>query len=400
MPTVTFFLKYPDAKADTPVYVRVSEGRHRQLRIATDVKIEPRFWNAARSEARITCPVHLQVNRRINDVRQAIIAHFLSHPAQSWQAAAEKVRELCSAPRPSGSAIERAMEEFIRFKSTHCGDITLGRYRLIERELMAMSPVPTFETMTLSWADKYVQSLIARGVYNSTVNKRVTSLKTFMVWAERRGYHSNPIWRTEKIGPPKPEKVDMIALLPDEVERLERAELTGAQDIVRWMFLFACYTGARWSDVARFDKSQVAGGRWTFSAHKTRKTYRTVTVPLVGWPAGAKKCLDKLNWEIPEITGQLADRVIKDCCRVARINDVVTLRRYSGNREIIIREKKYQLVTFHTARHTCISILLNSGVPQSVVMKLVGITSPKTLMRYLETGVEDMERALIARQDG
>ena len=107
-----------------------------------------------------------------------------------------------------------------------------------------------------------------------------------------------------------------------------------------------------------------------------------------------KTCIYKMGGRMPQLSGSVVDEKLKSVCRIAGINDIITVRRYSGNNEIITKKKKYQLVTFHTARHTFISVMLNAGVPQSAVMKMTGITSPKTLMRYLSTQVEDVERAL------
>ena len=48
----------------------------------------------------------------------------------------------------------------------------------------------------------------------------------------------------------------------------------------------------------------------------------------------------------------------------------------------------------HTARLSCITILLQKGVPVTTIMKLTGHTDVKTLMKYENTGDDALEDAL------
>jgi integrase len=57
-------------------------------------------------------------------------------------------------------------------------------------------------------------------------------------------------------------------------------------------------------------------------------------------------------------------------------------------------EKKF---TFHTARHTCATLLVHQGVPITTVQRLLGHTSVKTTQIYSEvmdeTMIKDLMRA-------
>jgi integrase len=59
----------------------------------------------------------------------------------------------------------------------------------------------------------------------------------------------------------------------------------------------------------------------------------------------------------------------------------VTLKRYSGNKELIKSGPKYEFMSSHIARRTCITWLLEKNVPPTTIMKLTGHKDIKTLMR-------------------
>jgi len=63
---------------------------------------------------------------------------------------------------------------------------------------------------------------------------------------------------------------------------------------VRDVFLFAVYTGQRWSDVHGFNAEDVENHVWIFEAQKTGKITR---VPMVGFAAPAE-----LDYQVNDTT--------------------------------------------------------------------------------------------------
>ena len=53
-------------------------------------------------------------------------------------------------------------------------------------------------------------------------------------------------------------------------------------------------------------------------------------------------------------------------------------------------------LTFHSIRHTAVSLLKNSGIPESVVMELVGHDSKAMSALYTHVGREALEKATAA----
>lgn len=398
MATVSFFIdnRYKNEPKPRPVklYLFASRSQTEKKKFSLGISLMAKNWMNEKQRVKLAETNHLEINQELIRIETEVNKVFISRSAAQWPEIVFEIEEIIKGKK--GNGILEIMDQFIMAKSQTCGRAQLTRYKLIRKTFEEMKPIPTFESMDHSWGDRYVQSLIDSEMLNSTIAKRITFIKTFMKWARLRGYHTNMIWEQDKIGPSKPEKQDVIALLPDEIEKLKDVKLSEFHDRIRWLFLFSCHTGARYSDVISFKKTDIINNQWRFEVKKMRKQNLYVTIPFVGYPEYAKTCLEKLNYKITPITSQYIDRELKEIARIAGLDRNISLTRFSGSTERIKKGPVHKYLTFHCGRRTFISILLNKGVAPAVVMKLTGISNFKTLSRYLETYTEDLERALTA----
>lgn len=165
----------------------------------------------------------------------------------------------------------------------------------------------------------------------------------------------------------KSEQVHRDALTEKELELLEeyRERLSEQNDVLN-AFLFSCYTGLRYSDVCVFTKQNICTiNRKRWIVLKMYKTNKEIRIPLSTIFEGKALQLTK---SIPRPRGllfhldnnQQTNRVLK---RIAK--------------QVGIRK-----VTFHTARHTCATLLLYRGVSITTVQTVLGHQSVKTTQIY------------------
>jgi site-specific recombinase XerD len=126
-------------------------------------------------------------------------------------------------------------------------------------------------------------------------------------------------------------------------------------------------------------------------SHKTKKMMR---VPFKGFIRPALDILVKYDYELPSISQQKFNDYIKEVGERAGINEPVVIRRFSGNRLIEIKKPKHAFISSHMARRTCVTLLLQKGMPPTTVMKLTGHTDLKTLMKYENTCEDALVNAL------
>lgn len=394
MPSVSFFLMNPYLTSgklspkECRIYIDVIQSRKERSKIRTPYTIFPRDWDFKKQEAKISCPYFHDLNHYLSSVKRDVISRFIEAGALPFNSVMKSLKVgLHTSGKTKVPEVFRLFLESVR-NVRH--DRTVAKYRSIEKHLIH----DDFSNYTLQWFDDIISGMIREKKLNDTINKTIGCFRTFFSWAKDRGYHQNNVFDLHTIGPQKSARNEIVALTKDDLTMLRSIDLSSSDKMVLDCFLLSCYTGARWSDIYALNKRQVTTTHWKFEAYKTRQMKRVVTIPFMGFCAQSKEIIARMNFQGPIFTEQHVNRTIKQICRTAGLVEMIRTTRMSGKNQIVYDLEKCEYVSFHTGRRTFISILLNQGTPASVVMKLTGISSMKTLMKYLDTTDEDVIREL------
>lgn len=160
-------------------------------------------------------------------------------------------------------------------------------------------------------------------------------------------------------------------LLEDEIKAIvDKNLIIERLRIVRDIFLFSCYTGLAYSDVAKLTASDIATGidgeKWIFTTRT--KTDTATRVPLLP-PALAiiqkyANTPESLNTGklLPILSNQRMNSYLKELASICGIN---------------------KELTFHCARHTfATTVTLTNGVPIETVSSMLGHRSLRTTQHY------------------
>ncbi len=238
----------------------------------------------------------------------------------------------------------------------------------------------------------------SEGLKNSTVKKQLEFLRRFLRWAFKHKYHTiddfkhfAPVIRIAQNEP--------ICLTEKELHRLqhfrvpvEKPSLFRVKDI----FLFACYTGLRYSDILNLRYANVTDGHIAVTAHKTDNCIR---IPLNN---SCREILKK--YMRPDCKGddtifpcpalQKMNSHLKTLCRLAGITTEITIVSYHGENRIQETVSKCDKMSTHAGRRTFISLAIANGVPPQVVMKMTGKRTIKSLQVYIHISDEPQEKAM------
>lgn len=225
-----------------------------------------------------------------------------------------------------------------------------------------------FKDLTYTFLRDFEQHLREKGNAVNTIAKHMRQLRTLINEAINQGYmHADAYpFRKYKI---KQEKGKHEFLTPDELKKLETVEVEEkSMRHVLDAFLFCCYTGLRFSDFCQLTPDnfiKINGKRWLY--FKSVKTEVEVRLPLhLLFEGKALAVLDRY----PDV-GSFASLPCN-----SEVNKL--LRRLTSLADI----RKH--VTYHTARHTCATLLVHDGVAITTVQRLLGHTSVKTTQIYSE----------------
>lgn len=233
--------------------------------------------------------------------------------------------------------------------------------------LQEFRPGLDFKDITYSFLKDFEVYLREKGNGINTVAKHLRQLRTLVNEAINQGYiHADAYpFRKFKI---KQEKGRHEFLTPDELKKLENLEMSDKKlRHVLDAFLFCCYVGLRFSDFCQLTPAnfiRVNGKRWLH--FKSIKTGIELRLPLhLLFEGKALSILDRYN--IAEFASLGSNSEVNKC--LAQISEMARIKKH---------------ITYHTARHTCATLLIHQGVPITTVQKLLGHTSVKTTEIYSE----------------
>lgn len=235
----------------------------------------------------------------------------------------------------------------------------------------------TWDDLTYTFLREFESWLSNRGSAVNTVAKHLQNVRTLVNEAISAGYMSPDTdpFRSYTI---KHEKVPHRYLNPDELKKMENVQVTGKYAHVRDAFLFCCYTGLRFSDFKHLKEDyfqKIKGQTWLML--KTEKTGYDVKIPLYLMFSG--KALDILS----------RYQSLPDFFQIGCNADT---NRYLAALQKLAKIKTR--TTFHTARHTCATLLCHQGVPITTVQKILGHTKLTTTQLYSEVMADTIVRDL------
>ena len=233
--------------------------------------------------------------------------------------------------------------------------------------LQEFRPGLDFKDITYTFLKDFEVHLKEKGNSVNTVAKHMRQLRTLVNEAINQGYIPSDAYpfRKYKI---KQEKGRKEFLTPDELKRLENLDVDKKLRHVLDAFLFCCYTGLRFSDFCQLSPAnfiKVNGKRWLYFT--SIKTGVELRLPLhLLFEGKALAVLERYD-------------IVTDFAKIGPNSEA---NKYLAQLAALARIRKH--ITYHTARHTCATLLVHQGVPITTVQKLLGHTSVRTTEVYSE----------------
>jgi len=181
------------------------------------------------------------------------------------------------------------------------------------------------------------------------IAKYCATLKSFLQWSFENGYHQNAAAFTNiKTQIKRKSKNEIVALIEPELFLLLNTDLS------------------------------VNPGLKMSGIYLLRMLY--------GFIAHALPILEKYNYTFPSISNQKFNLYPKEIDEIAELTTPVRIIRFTGTKEVQIRQPKFEFMSSHMARRTFVTIMLEKGVPITVVQKITQHSDIRMLMKYESHG--------------
>lgn len=385
---------------NVPIRMRVIYNGKR-IEFTTGYRIDVSKWDTEKQRVRNGCTNKLrqaasEINADLNryfSIIQEIFKEFEVQdtiPTTKQLKDAFNVRIGANRRGTDKTAFFPAFLEFLK----ECGsqnnwsESTYKNFEVLRSHLIGFDEAMTFDSLTEDKLGDFVDYLReTRGMRNSTIAKHLRLLKWFLRWALHKGYSDNRAFDGFK---PKLKTTQkkVIFLTWDELTKLREYQIPESKqylDRIRDVFLFTCFTGLRYSDVANLRRADI------FDSHISLTTVKTADSLIIELNDHSRAILDKykmVHFEgdkaLPVISNQKMNYYLKELCELADINEPVRETYYKGSERIDEITPKYKLMGTHAGRRTFICNALSLGISPQVVMKWTGHSDYKAMKPYID----------------
>jgi integrase len=402
MPSTTFVLKEPNGTEPTLVYM-LFWFSNIKLKYSTGQKINPKFWNSKKDK------------QRAKETRQfSGYAEFNSLLDKLENAANNQHRKLLNdGITPTPELIRPVLDRILKKENGQEKDLISFAKYIVEstdrkpwtkRQLNQAIRVLTefrleskrslhFDSINLEFYDEFIDFLFRQNYGKNTIATFIKNVKVFMNEAVDRNLTTNLQYRNKRFKATE-EPVETIYLSEVEVKKVYNLDLmkNPRLDKVRDLFIIACYTGLRFSDLIELRNENVSSDGKLVRV-KTQKTSEVVIIPLNGY---VKKILAKYDGIPPQtLSNQKMNEYLKELGELAEIEDDIIISCTKGGVRQSKSFKKSQLITTHTARRSFATNAYLAGVPTISIMKITSHRTEKSFLKYIKISQEDNANKLV-----
>lgn len=386
---ILFFIKKNEAKKSglSTIMVRLTINGQ-QVQFSSGLSINPLLWNqktklaVGNSVDSVYCK---DINKKLKAIKTNLEDHYTRLSQSLDYVSVHRLKQSYLAVEEETLLTYQFKEQVKIYRSKSgrniCG-ATADMYKLtLERliEFMKLTyKVPDIHIyqIDLWFLERFYQFLHKK--YKCSTNTTIKYMKRFasiMNFAQKTGLiQVNPfnIFRFHT------EKKEPVYLTEDELKRIMDKEFVSERlAIVRDAFLFSCFTGLSFSDIAnlRFSDIQERNSLYRIRTGR-RKTDSVSYIPLLDIPM---KILDR-HREKYRVKHKQAEHIADDRVFPIRSNQVTN----EFLKEIADVCGIHKRVSYHIARHTFATLALSNGVSLESVSKMMGHTSIRTTQVYAQ----------------
>ena len=262
----------------------------------------------------------------------------------------------------------------------------------------------TFATFTSKWFDQQFTDWCysVRNYKQNTIYATYGVLKPLLNAAKAEGFEFGDAYKTLK---GKCNDTDAIYLTEDEIRRIYQLDIPSlmkagevdaksTMEETRDLFIIACWTGLRRSDINRLEKAVFDIVTKTITI-TTEKTKQQVVIPMHPMVLAI---YNKYEGKFPHLCDKgKANIHLRECGRLAGIDTEVRMVENRGGKVSTLSYKKYQLIGMHTGRRSFATNMYKRGFPTIAIMKLTGHTTETNFLKYIKVTAE--ENALMMAEE-
>jgi site-specific recombinase XerD len=349
-------------RADGTALIQVRITYMRQVRfVSTGIYVTPVQWSE-KNQCVVKHANAIKINGNLADIKKRIQEYELDAMTRSVPLDIATI----DINNNGTNVLGMSLAEFIMSETNRQSGLAIGTYNHIRSlcNIIGRSKLfPSIKSLTLANVQALDSLLLSEGKAVAYVNKRHQQLSKYAKLLHKRKFIAANPYDEFKRNKPAPAKRKFLSI--EMLRELKSHAMVPRLESVRDMFLFSCYTGLAYKDVAKLTKADIItyDGVQFIIIDRT-KTDEESAIPLLPQAAAiidqyADADSDTL---IPIISNQKFNGYLKEIQAICNIP--INL-------------------THHVARHTfATTMTLENGLSIETVSKMLGHRSIKTTQIY------------------
>lgn len=412
-------------RKDTPrqhLQMRVTPRGGKPISFATGISLTDSEWDPLLGIAKGRTPQAAEANTLIAQWSQVVANIFTHYDSLNITPTAEQLRQAFSHATeladnatqysPQATPSVTVLAAFTQFIIDHQhanawangSIVTFQSYRRMLGDYMPDTPINDID---VPWMESFHHWMVSvRNQQGVTVDGNLAKMRIFLRWARKKGYYKGEADREyrPRVKGSGEKFRSIIFLTRDELKMVEKYTFAERHyNVAKDVFLFACYTGMRFSDVIKLSRADCHDDHISFI---TQKTSHALTVPLNDKakeildryadckPNRRQKVLGITNPALPTADIKTMNKHLRRIMKEIGIDTPVTHSYYIGNIRHNDTLPKYELISTHTARHTFIVTAISLGIPIPVIMEWTGHKNYEAMRPYIAIANETSTRAM------
>lgn len=392
----TFYLRDPKAKKSTSVlFAARFKEENKKFVYSTGERVNPDDWNARTNKAKTE---FRDVNSQLERYRSAfesIESMCLRTKEEFTVAIAKEHFDNEFKKTTKKLTLYDAFDNYIleNVKMHDWSDFTRKRYQNTLNNLKRFEKARGYKVSFSSMNKKFLSEWTDYSVtdlkhIDNTRRRNLQFLKTFLAWAvkEKLTYKTD----FKDFSPPKESVKRQVALRKEDLQKLLDHSFKDNLERVRDVFVFACVTGLRYSELKLVRKETIDSNHLIIKEEKgTDKAPRRIPMSSIAWHV-----LRKYDSKLPVISNQKYNKYIKVIFEQAGFDKEIEDTIIRG--KIIERPtvKFFEKCSSHTSRRSFITMMKRKGFSNKVIMEMTGQKDLRTINTYYQIDDDDKQTAI------
>lgn len=378
------FTKRSEKHSDGTVAIRMRVSwNSTRFDMVLPQRVPEKYWDVKKECCKSSWTESAPYNKYISFLTSKVENMFIESESAGIIPSLEDVKACFKSTEENKLTILALMELWIEHgsKVNNLSRSTINNRENLKKKLIEWDPLVAVKQFD---KQKLVNFIVfcSENLRSSTASRMQLEVRMFLRWCIENDYIEDRKLLDVSVKF-KHATNEPLFLTIDELKAFENVDTDSkTQENIKYAFIFACYSGLRFSDLKKLKKSDIHDG----CIHiVTQKTSSRITI--------------ELNKKTEEIVERFKDTPSENLFKIhtkntyntnlrklaerARIDTPVTKVYYIGAERIEETRPKYEIMTSHVARRTFVTVALTLGIPAEVVMKWTGHKDFENMRPYI-----------------